>query len=780
MLRRTRFTIALAVTGLLAACSFGVDLDNLVGGGTTGQVPDGGLSDSNTPPPPPNDSGSDGSVIASVDIEQIASGTSFTCVRKTTGSIACWGRGTEGRLGDNLVASRSTPGDVLDVDDAIDITLGPNHACAVRKNGAVYCWGLNDLKQLGNGTSNEGRTPTPVVGVTTATQVSAGASFTCALLADKTVTCWGDNSQGQLGAGDTAAHAQPVAVKDLKDVKQISTTITAACALTTTGDVYCWGDNEDGQGGSGDAGGADLTTPRKIDSLSNVVSLSRGGAADHWCAVMADGSVKCWGYNDTGALGTGVAGDSPTPTAVPALNDIASVATGTGFTLAVHKDGSVSSWGTNGNRQLSIGDSGPNNTNTPLTAQGLSGIAQIAGGSTHACALRGKREVVCWGSDVYGALGRKRPLTATTPVKVDSTSTFTAIGNGRLHACAVDSTKTVTCWGENGLRQLARTDVSVTGVPGASVPGLGDVTKVAGGDLHSCALLGDGGVRCWGNGDNGTLGIGSSVNAQATPANFIAPPAVDIGAGQALTCALLKNGNVTCAGISADGRLGSNGLTTATPRLVSAPADGGATVAFQGASGLAVGRYHACVLHDAGKSVACWGNNDYNQLGRTGASSSSATEVPMTKTALQVACGFRHTCLRLSGNDTVCWGRNANGQASGTEATSATQRTVLFPNSRYATALALGDDHSCAILDDTTVACWGAGALGQLGNGQTTDANQPVYVNGLKGATAISAVENHTCAVTPTGTFCWGTDFNGQLGIAKVMLTGVPAGVEGL
>jgi alpha-tubulin suppressor-like RCC1 family protein len=779
---RSRLTIALAMTGVLAACSFGVDLDHLVGG--TSEGPEAGLSDSNVPPPPPPaDGGPDGSVLASVDLSQIASGSNFTCVRKSTGTVACWGRGTDGRLGDGLATSRSTPADVLDLDDAIDLAVGPNHACALRKSGAVYCWGLNDLRQLGNGTTNEGRTPTPVVGIAGALQISAGASFTCALLADKTVWCWGDNTQGQLGVGDTAAHTTPVAVQGLQDIAQIATTVTAACARTSMGDVYCWGDNDDGQSGSGDAGGPDLTTPRRIDSLSNVASLSVGSAADHWCAVMSTGDVKCWGYNDTGALGTGVPGDSATPTAVPSLADVASIATGAGFTLAVHKDGTVSGWGANNHRQLAIGETGPVTASLPVAAQGLSDITQVAGGLSHACALKGKREVVCWGSDVFGALGRKRPLVSSVPVKVDTTVDLEAIANGRLHACAVDSAKAVTCWGDNGGRQLGRSDVTVTGVPGPEIPTLGDVTKIAAGDLHSCALLGDGGVRCWGNGDNGTLGSGSSSSA-TTPVVFIAPQASVVAAGQFLTCALLKSsGSVACAGIANDGRLGSSGPSTSTPRLVQAPDDGGAgsPPAFQGATALAVGRYHACVLHNAGKSVACWGNNDSQQLGRGGGSSSSATEVPFTKTAVEIECGFRHTCVRTSTKETICWGRNANGQASGTDATSsATQRTVAFPDAHYTLDLALGDDHSCAVLDDHTVACWGAGALGQLGNGQTADANQPVLVSGLEGATAIAAEENHTCAITPTGTYCWGSDFTGQLGIAPVMVTGVPSGVEGL
>ena len=97
-----------------------------------------------------------------------------------------------------------------------------------------------------------------------------------------------------------------------------------------------------------------------------------------------------------------------------------------------------------------------------------------------------------------------------------------------------------------------------------------------------------------------------------------------------------------------------------------------------------------------------------------------------------------------------------------------------------ATRIVAGSLHTCAVHQGGAVACWGANAFGQLGNGTTTDSNQPVLVTGIAGATSLAAEENHTCAVTATGTFCWGTDFQGQLGVAPTMVTGVPGGVGGL
>lgn len=779
---RARFWIA-SVAAVLVACSFGVDLDNLVGGAADGgPIIDGARTDA--PSPTPSDARDEEAVLASVDIAQLGTGTQFSCVRKTTGEVDCWGRGTEGRLGDGLATSVASPVVVRDLTDAIDLSVGSSHACAIKQNGNVYCWGNNASAQLGDGTTGEGRTPVLVSKLTSkSVQVSAGGTFTCARLEDATVSCWGDNSRGQLGNGVVGGSVDPTVVKALSDVKQIAAAANTACALTNPGEVYCWGDNGSGQVGLGDAGTV-IVTATKVDSLSGVSSLSIGGTGEQFCAVIGDGGeVRCWGRGDQGQLGTGFTASNPLPTKVENLTEpVAGVTTGSLYSCALYKSGSAACWGNNGQRVFGRGDSAPS-SNTPLPAEGIDGTTQFAAGAGHACALIGKREVRCWGNDTYGCLGRKRPLTSNVAVQVVSPTAYKQVSLGRSFACATEDGGALSCWGDNAARQQARGDFTISGQPGVT-PSIAAVARLGAGDGHACAVLADGGVRCWGAQDNGALGNGSTSSSSSVgnPVVFPTPEAIDVGGGATYTCALLKGGMVMCAGSNGDGRVGSPiGGNVATPRVVLSLDDAGATVPFDGVSALAVGRTHVCAIYNKAKNLACWGSNENGQIGQgTPATSPLPLEVPGLKSPVEVALGYRHTCVRLADTTTRCFGRNVNGQLTGTGGTGAALRTVDFGSERTAIALALGDDHSCAVLDDGTVRCWGAGAFGQLGNGANADSNVPVVVQGVSGASAINAREAHTCAIAKDGTYCWGTDFSGQLGVAPTMLTGVPAGVEGL
>lgn len=779
---RARFWIA-SGAAVLVACSFGVDLDHLVGGESPDGAPAGDAAHADGPLVPVSDATDDHNVVASADIAELGAGTQFTCVRKTTGEVDCWGRGTEGRLGDGLATSSSAPVTVRELPDAIDLSVGSSHACAIRQNGNVYCWGNNASSQLGDGTTGEGRTPVLVSKLTSkSVQVSAGGSFTCARLEDGTVACWGDNAKGQLGNGVLGGSADPAIVKGLGDVKQITTAANSACALTNAGDVYCWGDNANSQAGAND-GGPPVPGATKLGTLSGVSALSIGGTGEQFCAVLGDGSeVRCWGRGDQGQLGSGFAFSNALPTKVENLAEpVTSVATGSLYSCALYKSGGSACWGNNGQRVFARGENAPSSS-TPLPTEGIAGATQFAAGNQHACALVDKREVRCWGNDTLGALGRKRPLTSNVAVKVAGATAFDQVSVGRSHACATDDAGALSCWGDNGSRQQARGDFPVNGRP-AVTPAIAAVARVGAGDAHTCAVLFDGGVRCWGAQDNGALGNGStSASPTANPAIFATPEAIDVSAGASFTCALLRSGKVMCAGANSDGRAGSPAATSVTtPRtLLGPPDDAGVSSAFDGVDALALGRMHSCAIYNNSRTLACWGLNDNGQLGHAGANSPIPLDVALPKAPLEVALGNRHTCVRIANGQTLCFGRNVNGQVTGTDPTSATQRIVDLGTNRTSVSLALGDDHSCAVLDDGTVRCWGAGGFGQLGNGANADSNQPVVVQGVSDAVAISAKEAHTCALAKSGTYCWGTDFSGQLGVAAAMATGTPAGVEGL
>jgi alpha-tubulin suppressor-like RCC1 family protein len=443
------------------------------------------------------------------------------------------------------------------------------------------------------------------------------------------------------------------------------------CALFTSGTVQCWGLGEFGELGngrfydmSGPGGSASPVQVQDIDGngqLSNVVSLTSDGNGYGYCALLTSGEVVCWGFGEFGELGNG-----------------------------------------------QFYTSAPNGSATPVPVEDtdgsgvLSGITSLASGGESYCAVLASGGVDCWGYGPDGELGNgayysASPNGAALPVQVIDTdgggiltgvSDLTGDGNGY---CAVLTSGTVACWGAGANGQLGNGQfyqgnpdgsaipVSVVGTDGnGELSGVSSLTSDATGAY--CALLASGGVACWGFGQNGELGSG-------------APPSSDPSSSAVPLPVVDTDGSGTLSGVSS--------LTGAS--------DG------------------YCAL-SAGK-VACWGNGTFGGLGN-GQFSNSATPVRVV--------GVSGTGASLTGVVTL------TGDGSGT----------------------------CALLDTDRVNCWGAGGQGDLGNGKFPNASAiPVQVKGLGGSGVLSGVTSLTgdqdgyCAMlTVGGVNCWGAGAQGDLG----------------
>ncbi|MEY2741416.1 MAG: hypothetical protein RL283_1518, partial [Actinomycetota bacterium] len=261
---------------------------------------------------------------------------------------------------------------------------------------------------------------------------------------------------------------------------------------------------------------------------------------------------------------------------------------------------------------------------------------------------------------------------------------------------------------------------------------------VTAGAAHTCALLDDGSVKCWGLGTNGRLGSGATASlgdAAAETGDALAAVALGAGrtatqvaAGTAHTCALLDDGRVKCWGLGTDGRLGS-GATASLGDAAGEMGDALAAVALgtgRTAVEIAVGGAHACALLDDG-SVKCWGANEEGQLGLGDTDARGdepdemgdalpAVDLGTGRTALAVAAGTAHTCAVLDDGRLRCWGSGANGRlglggqdamGDGPGEMGDALAAVDLGTGRTAQAVAAGDAHTCAILDDATLRCWG-------------------------------------------------------------------------
>jgi alpha-tubulin suppressor-like RCC1 family protein len=394
----------------------------------------------------------------------------------------------------------------LDADGVVDcLDECPSDPMKSEK-GACGC-GAEDIDRTGD--------DKPDCGLSEDALISAGFAHSCAVASDGRAFCWGTGSAGQLGSGNTMASKVPVAVVGLTDVVQISNRGYAAqstgCAVLAAGGVACWG-----YGGLGAIGDGKTTAtnpmPMMVVGLMDAaqVSVSTG----HACAVRATGAVTCWGEGAFGKLGNGSTTNSNMPVAVQGITDGLSVSAGAAHTCAVRGDGQAVCWGNRANGRLGDGGDTTGNQSTPAVVSGLTDVLQVSAGSAHSCAVLATGKVMCWGARGNGRLGDAAATTGdqATPVMVSGISDAVQVSAGRLHSCAVLGDGKVACWGAFSGNRLGDggTATSDQAAP-VMVMGITDAKQVSVGDQHSCAATQASGMLCWGNNANSQLGDGMTV-----------------------------------------------------------------------------------------------------------------------------------------------------------------------------------------------------------------------------------------------------------------------------
>ena len=594
---------------------------------------------------------------------------------------------------------------------------GGNFACALLAAGTVECWGVGFEGQLADGgAAAPFGTPVPVPHLAGVVAIAAGLDHACALLGSGAVSCWGGNYYGQLGNGGAVDSVEPVGVLGITNAVAIAAGVGESCAVLADGTAECWGDSRNGKLGD-DGATPPLGVPVPVSGLGDAKTIAAGG--DHACAIVSDGRAVCWGENGDGQLGTLGFADALGPAPVFGLTHAVAIATGEQHTCAVLDDDSVECWGASGAPAIA------NGTTTLLPVTGVSDTTDIVAGSAsdHTCARLVDSGAVCWGGGVHGELG-------------------------------------------DGTMNSAFDPVAVAGVRGS-------VSLAAGAD-HTCAVVPGGSVECWGANDDGQLGTGTASSALSTaPVPVIGvSDAVAVGAGFQSSCALIADGTVECWGNNSYGQLGDGDTT-----IVMSPTPV-AVLGLSGATSLSVGYQHACAVVSGG-GVRCWGDGRSGELGNGAAIEASTTvAVSGLEGVTAVAAGGNHTCALRPDGTVWCWGRNNDGQLGngGGALLSSTPEPVTGLAGVVALA-AGGEDATCALRADGTVACWGAGAGGQLGNWGTANESTPVPVYGLSGATAVAAGNDYFCARLRDATIaCWGNEQFGSIGHGAT----VPVQVLGL
>ncbi|HLT35709.1 MAG TPA: RTX toxin, partial [Enhygromyxa sp.] len=370
----------------------------------------------------------------------------------------------------------------------LDLAVGDVHNCALIEGGRVRCWGDNVAGQLGLGNTDdigddEPPSAAPDVALPgPAVQLAANGLSTCVVLGDGTVRCWGRNEYGQLGQGNTnnvldPVNLPPVALGETAALVELGNSF--ACALLSGGSLRCWGENNFGQLGLGhvmNIGDDELPTaadPVMLGAATDSIAVGR----NHSCALLTSGGLRCWGRNNAGQLGRGnilPIGDNETP--------------------------------------ASVG-------NLPLDFDGLepgSGPIAVAGGFEHTCVLFSAGELACFGGNECGqlgyghvfSLGDDEPITELATLELPAAQAVTAAFH---HSCAVFDDDQIRCWGRNDRGQLGQGNTVQIGddeLPNSIGSfGLGlPITELDAGGQHTCVLLDQREVICWGMGGAGRLG----------------------------------------------------------------------------------------------------------------------------------------------------------------------------------------------------------------------------------------------------------------------------------
>ncbi|MDP7203619.1 MAG: hypothetical protein QGF72_05760, partial [Candidatus Poseidoniaceae archaeon] len=640
-----------------------------------------------------------------------------------------------------------------------DVATGVRHTCSLNTIGDVYCWGYNGGSSemvLGNASTTSTNSSEPVKVDLSATGshyssdwagrtfsgISAGADATCAILSSSLETaCWGQGYDDKiLGNFTSSIKGTRVDAGSASD-KHYSVSVgnEHACIVVASA-IECWGTEVSGELGDGGTASSTTATPVTVSIPAGhtplEVEVSESSTTS--CALFKTSDdtrkVMCWGEGGDGRMGYGSTTDLSAPAA----------------------DSAVESSGTD----ILTPDS------SSSVSRLLSRPVEIGGGTDFYCVRSIQGLVKCWGQGTYGRLGignttriggRANEMGEHLAfVNLGDNKTAVQISVGFYHACAVLNDASVKCWGRNSEYQLGTGNTTQIGTTAATLgdqmPAVnlgGNAVKVAAGQYHTCALLDTGEVKCWGYGDQGIQGDGSTgINSVPTTVLLGDYKAVDVSASIGHSCAILENGAAKCWGDNSQYQLGLGNTTDMGDSAAHSDnkmsflnlADGRTPVK------ISAGAAYNCVLQDSG-NIACWGVGSYGRLG-SGSSSHVSTpgisnvDIGTGRTALDVqtsASGYLssnyysstgsyiHTCA--IGDDELlrCWGSGTFGQLGigsttniGDGANEMGDNLLVTDIGDHVESVALGSYSSCAIREDGQVRCWGYNGHGQLGHEDTT------------------------------------------------------------
>jgi len=336
----------------------------------------------------------------------------------------------------------------------------------------------------------------------------------------------------------------------------------------------------------------------------------------------------------------------------------------------------------------------------------------ISSSGSTICTITADYRVVCWGANDMGQLGQGNTNSISNMVNITLTTANhpVDIAVGKHHTCVVTSAGEIECWGQNNFGQLGRGFMCAYG--------------------------------SYSNGCNGNFAVTSPGEVQFNGQYGF----VEVSVGDTHTCGILENGKVMCWGSNSDGQLGDGtNSDSSIPVYVSSAQ----SIYF---TQIDLGKAHSCATNYSGE-IYCWGRNSFGQLG-DGTIQNRLTptmvNLPIGYSAVSVSSGGDHSCAILNGSQPACWGRNSQGQlGDGTLLGKLEPRIIQNSAWSGVSRITAGETQSCVITSNNQVWCWGESSSGMFSSSNSI-ITIPVQVNNRNsiGASLVVVGENHLCIST--------------------------------
>jgi alpha-tubulin suppressor-like RCC1 family protein len=760
------------------------------GNGSFGQIGDGNNNSTNSLPINVSSFGS----LSGRTIVQISAGTNHSIVLDSTGQVHCWGQGTSGQLGNNGLVDSNVPVNISSFGSLVGkivsrISAGVNNSAAIDSGGRAHVWGAGSNGQLSTGNTSNSLVPILITLDTRNTHTPVlskgigGHKLLVNALNDGDLTklrAGGLNSNRQLGNNSTVSRRVVLDITTFANniVSIANSNHHSACVLSD-GTLYTWGRNDYNQCGF-DTSGADVGVPTLVPGINLAVKVSCGD--DFTIVALSDYTVLSVGRNNIGQLGLGDLTDRSVFT-LTSLSSILQIFSSARMTFAVNNIGEVYSWGDNTYGQLGVNsvnayESTP--IKVPLEDINNEVITNVGLGDNHSIIVGQYGETFSAGLNLSGQLGRIENYNTSNVnnkfIKVqlldEDPRNIVDVSCGNNHSVFLFSNNVTGFCGDNTNKQSP----SVTA----------DTWQISLFRNYFDIVA----VNCGTNvtymeqeGQAGAKGIGSQVLTLGNKRSFSFDKGMTVTTNDSNTFILdigQISSSVYAIGVASSGQLG-NGTTTPNITSFQNIASFGSLSARQIIQ-IASGSSHTVALDTLGQ-VHCWGNGSFGQIGNNTATSTNSLPVSVNSfgslngspQVIQVAAGTFHTVALDSSGQVHSWGRNDNGSLG---VTTTTQSNIPVNTSNFGSLvgkkiikITCGSSNTYALDSVGGLHAWGLGSSGRIGGGTTTVTNStPINISSfgsLSGRTIvdIGGGEAHCIALDSAGqVHCWGLGSNGQIG----------------